>query len=360
MGTVIQEARLLLAKETAPETPRANRSRPAFPADEDIIFTPSKAAADATGKACYARLRDLYGLHVKTDHRSAYKGVHELENSIKNIGTLGPKFSNLSLSATMHSVALSEEKTRLSDTLSLTMTGDGAAKVELSRLPQLLKAVEICLLALLAVGSVPTPDEGFGSKGEDGYMFSADGEKQRWYFTLDTQLIVRVWVYDLIASAPLALFLPTWTALAGRASDLMLCDINPASALVIACRALSPFYRLPIAASVPTPKTDRIAEETKELTRLRSDLKGVRGELDQARINNKRARDTPSKRTPYHGNGSNNDRGSNYDKNITSPTGTRLCGDFQRGSCTRAVCVFAHECRRCGATSHGAETCPKR
>jgi len=95
---------------------------------------------------------------------------------------------------------------------------------ELSRLPQLLKAVDmpLALAPFQRLKLVLAP------RARKASCF--DGEKQRWYFTLDTQLVVRVWALDLGASSPLPLFLPTWTALATRASDLMLCDNNLLSA----------------------------------------------------------------------------------------------------------------------------------
>ena len=299
---------------------------------------------------------------MNSDSRISYKNLHELDSSVKTIGTLGNKFHNLSLAVSMHSAATVEERTKLSDNLFVTTTGEGAARVELSQLPQFFKAVEVCLLALLAVGSVPTPSEGFGSQGDEGNMFSSDGEIQHWHFTPDARDNTRSWVQDVACGTSFSGVLPCWKAMTQRASDLMLREKNAATALTQACREMSPFSRLPVPATIAAGKADRAADEnSKELARLKSDLKGARHELDQAR-SQKRSRDPPLRPTPYRGSGSQTDRagGSHFDKNITSPTGSRVCGDFQRGACTRSACVFAHECRRCGSAAHGADTCPKR
>ena len=46
----------------------------------------------------------------------------------------------------------------------------------------------------------------------------------------------------------------------------------------------------------------------------------------------------------------------------TATTTTRrvpYCYDYQRGSCSRTSCRYAHICSKCWRYNHGAETCPK-
>ena len=350
-GRVVHEARKLLRTESAPAAATA-----AVKVHENSETTSMKASQFGTD--VYRRLEDMFGMRVPAGSRMAYKLLKELSDNVLQTGQFGPKFLNLAAGVSQLNASTGEDKTQLADNIIVVTGGD--AKVELSRLGPFLKAIDIVCLGLLAIGSIPVPAVGFGSKGEEGWMVGAGDVRQRWHCTLHTLLEVRTWALDMVSTQPLTALPHLWGIMAGRAQDLLLGEENCASALSTSCREHGRFH-------FPHQLKEKVeeskeAKEAKELAKVRADLKSTRGELDLARGSLKRNRDSGSWRQSAGSNGRSSGGGGGGGRGVPSPSGDKLCGDFQKNNCTRANCIFAHECRRCGSTSHGGDSpaCPRR
>jgi hypothetical protein len=222
----------------------------------------------------------------------AYKLLKELSDNVLQTGQFGPKFLNLAAGVSQLNASTGEDKTQLADNIFVVTSGE-TSKVELSRLGPFLKAIDIVCLGLLAIGSIPVPAVGFGSKGEEGWMVGAGDVRQRWHCTLHTLLEVRTWALDMVSTQPLTALPHLWGIMAGRAQDLLLGEENCASALSTSCRENGRNFHFPHQLKEKVEESKE-AKEAKELAKVRADLKSTRGELDLARGSLKRNRDSGS------------------------------------------------------------------
>ena len=153
-----------------------------------------------------------------------------------NRGTLPEWFINLKTGLSGASVGSAEAKTAISDTLFISVVGESAAGAEPRRLSEFLVAVQICTLALLAVGCRSAPESGFLSKGEEGYLTGAGGVVMKHITTIDAYIKVTAWAVDATSdhSAPQATAL--WVSTTYRAAELLSEHYTAGCAMLMATR----------------------------------------------------------------------------------------------------------------------------
>lgn len=154
-------------------------------------------------------------------------------------------------------------KTSIGENLYIGVVGDAASATDPKRISEFLQAVQINLLGLLIVGCHPANATGHQSRGDEGFIVSADGRSVLLQMTMDAYIKGMGWAVEVSGEHSPAHANVLWAAMAERMSQLLAERYTSGVSLLQSCREhrQASLAKLPPSiSSTARPDSDKVGE----------------------------------------------------------------------------------------------------